>query len=140
MALELAALSETPLRRPLAGRWQPAGFPDVVEVAQRPFRRAGAWQRPYPGVVAQYRETVPRHAMHLKVFADGTWTVDHLDDDNPDMGRAVAHFFHDHPAGKTLSVLGSLLGFGALAYVAASMTKNHQASAATQPKEKTWRR
>jgi hypothetical protein len=59
------------------------------------FRRAG-WKQDYPGVVEQYREERATESMHLKVFADGTWTVDHVDDYNPDLQLPLQHFFADY--------------------------------------------
>lgn len=64
----------------------------------RLFQRA-VWQWPRVGVIAQFREARETHAMHLYVHEDGTWTIDHTDDVNPDWSlvHAVGHFLKDVP-------------------------------------------
>jgi hypothetical protein len=106
------ALGETVLQQPITGWWQWAGHPEVIRVHGRQFRRAN-WKQDYPDVVEQYRETTPQNSMHLKVLANGTYVIDHIDEDNPDMGRPVPHFFNDHPLGRFLkgaAIAGGLVG------------------------------
>lgn len=97
----------TPIDPPVVETWPyPAGdFPDVIEVDGVTFYRA-VRQQPYEGVIAQYRENVPRKSTHLLVMNDGTYIIDHVDEYNPDMGHPVRHFIIDHPAGKSLLVAG----------------------------------
>jgi hypothetical protein len=79
-----------PVRPALRGRWALDHFPPSVRLFGRIFRRAGfSW--PKPGVVAQYREAVPQRSMHLVVYRNGNFMIDHLDEENPDGGRAMAH-------------------------------------------------
>ena len=106
-----------PVSPALTGPWTLPNFPERVIVNGRSFRKAW-WQQPYDGVLEQYREEQARNSMHLKVRSDGTWTVDHIDEDNPDLGRPIEHFFSDHPVGKFLKValpvaaVGTALFFG----------------------------
>lgn len=93
------------LAAPITGRWTFGGYPDVVLVAGHRFRRAD-WKQPYPDVVEQYREDVPRQSMHLMIYTDGHWAIEHVDDDNPDHGRVFEHFFNDHPVGRLLKGAG----------------------------------
>lgn len=82
---------------PITGRlWDavPRDLPPVVVVGSRVFVKA-RWWRPYPGVVCQYREARPLLSAHLFVHPDGTFTVDHIDDYNPDMGYPLQHFVVD---------------------------------------------
>jgi len=79
-------------------------FPDHFEIDGHTFHRAIRTQ-PYEGVLAQYREAVPRDSMHLLVMGD-TYVIDHVDSYNPDMGFPVRHFLIDHPAGKPLLIAG----------------------------------
>lgn len=58
------------------------------------------WEQGYPGVIAQYRENVRRDARHLFVLGDGTWVIDHIDSENPDLGNPFLHFLDDHPGGQ----------------------------------------
>lgn len=112
--------AETPILPPVTGTWGRTSFPDVVTIQGREFRRA-VWKQSFPDVVEQYRETVPRFSQHLKVYADGHWAIEHIDDDNPDMGRAVAHFFHDYAPGKALNAAWSILGLSAGVYTLSKM-------------------
>ncbi len=82
---------------PLAGRlWivAPAEPPEWLHLGERVFRLA-RWRKAYPGVVIQYREHVPVRSMHLMVYADGTYSIDHVDDFNPDLGFPVRHLVFD---------------------------------------------
>lgn len=87
-----------------AGRWEHDGFPPVVRIGGREYRRADLAAERRPNVVAQYRENRRRHARHLFVLDDGTYRVDHVDAWNPHAGplAAVLHFFVDHPLGRKL--------------------------------------
>jgi hypothetical protein len=107
-------LGEYWLEQPLVGRWALPNFPESVRVGRAIFRKA-VWQQPYEGVVVQYRQDVERNSAHLKVYADGTFRVDHVDEDNPDHGRPVQHFFNDHPVGKAMKAHPVLTVWGTLA-------------------------
>jgi hypothetical protein len=91
------------------GWWTLPNFPERVTMNARSFRKAW-WRQPYDGVVEQYREEQTRNSMHLKVYGDGRWVVDHIDEDNPDLGRPVEHFFSDHPVGKFIKVAAPVAG------------------------------
>lgn len=91
---------------PITGYWNLRHLPEVVQLDGAIFRKA-VLKQSYDGVIEQYREDVVKNSRHLKVFADGTWHIDHVDDDNPDRGRPIQHFFNDHP-------LGPLVGAGLL--------------------------
>lgn len=94
---------------PITGYWNRRDFPDVVRVAGAVFRKA-VMKQPYDGVIEQYREDVAKNSRHLKVFADWTWCIDHVDEDNPDRGRPVQHFFNDHPLGALAALAILLVG------------------------------
>jgi len=111
------ALGEIWLPYPITGWWTLPDFPDRVRVGHRLFRRA-CWQRPYDGVVEQYREELAQNSMRLTVYPDGRWVIDHVDEDHPDLGRKVPHFFNDHPVGKFLKVAGAVAGVAACVVVA----------------------
>lgn len=68
--------------------------PDTVTLAGHRFQLA-RWCMSYPGVVLQYRQMVRRKSHHLFVHRDGSYTIDHYDDFNPDMGMPVMHFLYD---------------------------------------------
>lgn len=74
---------------PFTGYWNRRDFPDVVRVDGR------------------------------MVHDDWTWSIDHLDEDNPDRGRHVQHFFNDHPLGGiaalALLTVGGVLAVRAIA-------------------------
>jgi hypothetical protein len=106
----------TVLNPPTTGHWSLTTFPEAIVIAGRRFRRA-QWQQPYDGVVAQYREDVEHCSRHLKVYADGFWAIDHIDETNPDKGdyqQPVKHFFDDHPLGA-LAIAGLVVGTALLA-------------------------
>lgn len=108
------ALGEYWFPQPIVGRWTPAGFPQHVVAAGRLFERA-RWKQAYPGVVEQYREVRSQSSAHLMVQADGTWRVDHIDDDNPDRGRIIEHGLNDTTLGKVIkaaAIGGAVLGGG----------------------------
>lgn len=96
----------TDIKPPIRGYWNYSDFPDVVWLDGDAFRKA-AIKQSYEGVIEQYREDVVQNSRHLKVLADWTWCIDHIDEDNPDRGRPIQHFFNDHP-------LGFVVGFGLL--------------------------
>lgn len=68
--------------------------PTVVQIKGKLFLLA-KWKRRYEGVLWQYREKATFSSAHLFVHPDGTWSIDHIDDYNPDMGYPVHHFFFD---------------------------------------------
>ena len=105
------SIGELSLAPPLSGTWSLPDFPEQVIVEGRSFRRA-SWRQSYKGVVEQYREERAQESMHLMVYSDGRWVVDHVDDDNPDRGRAISHFFNDHPAGKMIKSAAPIVGLG----------------------------
>ena len=99
------SLGESNLSKPLSGYWSLPSFPDEILLGDRLFRKA-KWRQEYEGVIEQYREAVVQDSGHMKVYANGVWEIDHVDEDNPDMGRPVEHFFNDHPVGKAIKVVG----------------------------------
>lgn len=109
-----AAVGFAELADPLHGTWTFDGFPDVVSMLGRTFKRA-TWAAPYPKVAAQYREDVDHDSMHLMVHDDHTWVIEHTDDANPDRGLVLEHTFRDviqTPLGAVLFTLG-LVGVAA---------------------------
>lgn len=103
------------------GVWSLSTYPDVVRLGRAQFRKAGSIQQPYEGVVVQYREDIAENSRHMKVYADGTFTIDHVDRTNPDRGvfAAIKHFFQDHPWGKPVAFgLGAAAVIGVVAVVA----------------------
>ena len=106
------------LATPLHGAWPLDTFPAVVSLLGRTFKRA-TWAAPYPGVIAQYREDIDHHSMHLMVHADHSWVIDHSDDANPDRGLVLEHTFRDvvqTPLGAIALTLGVLLTSAGLSY------------------------
>jgi hypothetical protein len=83
------------LADPLRGTWSFPDFPDSVVLNGRTFKRSTKWAAPYHLVVAQYREDVDHNSLHLMVKADGTWSIDHTDDANPERGLVLEHTFRD---------------------------------------------
>lgn len=83
-----------PLTKPLTGHWPYANLPAEVHLDGRLFRKARLSVQK-TGVVGQYREAVPENSMHLYVMYDGTYLVTHLDEANPDMGKALMHLLKD---------------------------------------------
>lgn len=77
------------------GPWPLDGCPAEVSVKGRKFKRSkNTWAK--KGVVAQYREDVPRNSMHMCVLRNRTYIIDHTDDANPDHpGQLMAHFIED---------------------------------------------
>lgn len=87
---------------PYQGDWALTEFPDAVDVDGVLFCRA-VRKQPYAGVVEQYREAVERDSMHMLIFDDGSYLVDHVDQYNPDMGAPARHFLADHTVGRFLT-------------------------------------
>jgi hypothetical protein len=83
------------LRVPERGRWALRGYPARVVWRGRVFARSRTWAFPYSGVVAQYREERDSYSRHMFVYADGRVVVDHLDEANPERGRALDHAVKD---------------------------------------------
>jgi hypothetical protein len=104
---------------PITGYWNSREYPPVVRLNGRVFRKA-FFEQAYDGVVAQYREDVEQNSRHLKVMADGTWRIDHVDDDNPDRGRPIQHFFSDHPLA---GLVGLALAIGAVVVVGRAIAR-----------------
>lgn len=109
-------LGLVPVSPPLVGPWTCEGFPERVIVGDRVFRRA-RWRAGRAGVVDQYREERARSSAHLYVWDDGTWSIDHVDDVNPDLVGPLRHFVRDHPVGRRLTQVAG----GAAVGVAARM-------------------
>ena len=112
-------LGVIPVEPNLVGTWPFADFPEVVELTladgtTRTFVQA-TWAWPlYSGVVpgGQYREAVDANAMHLMVYRDGSFTITHLDEANPDRGHVLEHALVDAGLETTLAcgALGLALG------------------------------
>lgn len=83
------------LPEPLRGAWTFTGFPDVVQLGGRTFKRSDKWAAPLPHVLKQYREDVDRQSMHLEVLDDHTWRIDHVDEANPERGLVLEHAVKD---------------------------------------------
>jgi hypothetical protein len=82
------------LTTPLKGPWPYTTLPAQVRLNGKLFKKA-RFSTMKTGVVGQYREAVSTNSMHLYVMANGTYLVTHLDEANPDMGRALEHLFKD---------------------------------------------
>lgn len=92
---------------PITGVWEYGDtFPDTFELDGQLFERS-IRSAPYDGVVEQYRAAVPRDSVHLLVYEDGNWVIDHVDEYNPDRGHPVRHWIVDHPAGKGTVIAGA---------------------------------
>lgn len=91
------------LRRRMAG----PHFPERLAFQGRVFRRA-RWRRVIAGVSAQYRQEVAQNSAHLMICTDGRWVIDHIDQDNPDMGRELPHFLNDTGIGRAVKVAAPL--------------------------------
>lgn len=101
-----------PLEPPYQGDWELTEFPDAIDVDGVIFARA-VRKQPYPGVIEQYREAVERDSMHMLVFQDGSYLVDHVDQYNPDMGAPARHFLTDHTVGRFITcTLGGFFALG----------------------------
>lgn len=128
------------LPKPLRGRWpvvSEAGgldFPPSIELAGRAFERSDTWAAPYAGVVAQYREARDRDAMHMLVHDDGTWSIDHIDEANPERGLALEHAYRDviHTWWGALLLTGTVVAVSA--GVSFALTRGPAARPALGPK------
>lgn len=99
-----------PITPPITGSWPFDYFPETVELnGTRTFRKI-TWAWPfYSGVVEQYRETIDYDAMHLKVYRDGSFVIDHVDEANPS-AHPFEHAVLDVPLATT--IVCGLAGFG----------------------------
>lgn len=84
-----------PLVPAMVGVWPSPGFYPASVVIDGALFALTPYAAPYPGVVAQYRESIPRNSRHLKIDTDGVWSIDHLDSFNPDFGQPLQHLFAD---------------------------------------------
>jgi len=89
------SVGDIPIKPAITGEWRLPGYPDAVVLQGRRFRRSTEWVWPYRGVAAQYREEVDRNAMHLLVHTDGSFSIDHMDEANPDRGLVLEHAIKD---------------------------------------------
>lgn len=116
----MPAVGFAELAQPLRGKWTFKGFPDVVVMLGRTFKRSTKWAAPYHLVVAQYREDVDHDSMHLMVKADGTWIIEHTDDANPERGLVLEHTLRDviqTPVGAVLFGLGVVAVSAGVSYL-----------------------
>jgi hypothetical protein len=102
------------LTEKIEGPWPSQGLPEHVQLGGRSFTRSRRWAFPYLGVVAQYREDVDHGSLHLMVFSDGHYEIDHRDDANPERGFVVEHTMRD-VAQTSLGGVAVALGVTALA-------------------------
>lgn len=112
---------------PITDRWEFGDeFPEAFELDGKVFELA-IRKQPYDGVIAQYREAVPRDSAHLLVLNNGMWVIDHVDEYNPDRGHPLKHFIVDHPKGKGTLVAGAgLLGLAGAALVGTAQRGKQQ--------------
>jgi hypothetical protein len=87
-----------------------------VGFATLPDTLSGVWRE--AGLVAQYREDVDHRSMHLFVHDDRSWTIDHVDDANPERGHVLEHAIRD----VLPTPVGALLFTGALLLVVAGVS------------------
>lgn len=80
------------LTEPVYGSWPFLWLPPVVSLGERRFTRSVG--RAIPGVIAHYREAVPRQSHHLYVLETWEYVIDHADDYNPH-AHPVRHFLSD---------------------------------------------
>jgi len=108
----------------LSGTWPAQGLPERVKLYGREFVRSRRWAFPYLGVRAQYREDVDHRSMHLMVYSDGHFEIDHMDDANPERGHVLEHTMRDVAATKLGGVvvgLGVVALAGALAWLVSKL-------------------
>jgi len=106
-----AGLGKIPVIPAITGTW-PLGnlFPHEVQIGGTTFRRA-TWAWPlYSGVVAQYREAVAENAMHMMIYRNGSFVIDHVDEISPELGDPIQHAIVDAPLATT--IMCGLAGFG----------------------------
>lgn len=116
----MPAVGFAELAQPLRGKWTFQGYPETVSLLGRVFKRSKKWAAPYHLVVAQYREDVDHHSMHLLVKADGTWLIEHTDDANPERGLVLEHTVRDvlqTPVGAVLFTLSVVAASAGLSYL-----------------------
>jgi hypothetical protein len=82
------------LSKPMVGKWPYETLPKEVTIDGKLFKKARLSVQK-TGVVGQYREDVPTNSVHLYVLYDGTYLATHVDEANPDMGRAIEHLLKD---------------------------------------------
>lgn len=107
--MRCASVGFASLAEPLRGPWPFADFPPRVDIGGHSFRRSDTWAAPVAHVVRQYREETDRGSMHLYVHDDRTWSIDHIDEANPERGLVLEHAFRDvihTPWGAALLVAG----------------------------------
>lgn len=104
-----------PVEPAIYGTWPFGSYPDVVSVNGATFRKA-VWAWPfYSGVVAQYRQDVATDAMHLMVYRDDSFVVEHMDEISPDPssagpGSPLKHAVVDAPLATAIAA--GVVGFG----------------------------
>lgn len=109
-AVEPQGVGTIPVEPVITGTWPFGSYPDVVSVGGATFRRA-VWAWPfYSGVVAQYRQDVATNAMHLMVYRDGSFVIEHMDEANPDAGLVLEHAALDAPLATAIAA--GVVGFG----------------------------
>jgi hypothetical protein len=111
-------LGTIPIEPALSGTWPFHGFPSQVQLDisgdgdVRTFALA-TWAWPlYSGVIEQYREAVSTNAMHLMVYRDGSFVIDHMDEISPDLGNPLQHAVLDAPLGTAIAVAVAAFGLG----------------------------
>lgn len=77
---------------PIHGKWPFLWLPPIVSIGERRFTRSVGIKT--EGVIAHYRESVPRRSLHLYVLSDWHYIIDHEDDFNPH-AHPVRHFLAD---------------------------------------------
>jgi len=114
-----AGLGRIPIEPVLYGTWPITGnpeqdFPTEVQFNAgdgivRTFKRS-FWEWPlFSGVICQYREAVDYDAMHLLIYRNGTYRIDHVDEVNPSKSL-LQHAALDAPI--VASVGCAVVGFG----------------------------
>jgi hypothetical protein len=105
-----AGLGKIPVIPTITGTW-PLGnlFPHEVQIGGVTFRRA-TWASPFDGASAQYREVTDYNAMHLVIYRNGSFVIDHLDEANPDQRHVLEHAVLDVPLATT--IVCGIAGFG----------------------------
>jgi hypothetical protein len=109
-----AGIGTIPVEPAIYGTWPFGSYPDVVSVNGTTFRKA-VWAWPYPSVVAQYRQDVATDAMHLMVYRDGSFVIEHMDEISPDPssagpGSPLEHAVVDAPLATAIAA--GVVSFG----------------------------
>ncbi|HLO20033.1 MAG TPA: hypothetical protein VK192_06020 [Sphingomicrobium sp.] len=107
------------LAQPLTGPWPFSSPPEHVQVFGKDFVRSRRWVFPRRNVVAQYREAVDHQSMHLMVYSDGHFEIDHVDAANPERGHVIEHAMRDVSStplggvvvGLSIVALGSVMAW-----------------------------